>query len=89
MERRRNPESEMTNKELEEIENAAEDNQKAAQAKKIKEKFRQTVANTKVPVLLIFLGRMSIKASKDFIACSSEVFHQGVTVVLNYSRLGK
>ena len=50
MERRRNPGSEITNKELEEIENAAEDNQKTARAKKSEEKTRQTVANTKVPV---------------------------------------
>ena len=40
MEGRRNPESGITNKELEEIENAAEDNQKVAQAKKSKEKIR-------------------------------------------------
>jgi len=50
MDRRRNPESEITSKELKEIENAAKDNQKAARAKKSKEKFRQTIANTKVPV---------------------------------------
>ena len=50
MERRRNPETETTNKELEEIENTAKDNQKASRAKKSEEKFRQTVANTKVPV---------------------------------------
>ena len=31
-------------------------------------------------MLLIFLGEMSIKASKDFSTCSSEVVHRGVTV---------
>ena len=50
MDRRRNPESEVTNKELEEIENAAKDNQTTARAKKSKGKIRQTVANTNVPV---------------------------------------
>ena len=49
MERRRSPESEIKNKELEEIDDAAEENQKAARARKIEEKFGQTVANTKVP----------------------------------------
>ena len=50
MARRRNPESEITNKELEEIENAAEDNKKAARNRKEEEQIRQTVSNTKVPV---------------------------------------
>ena len=50
MDRRRNPESEITNKDLEEIENAAEDNHKAGRAKKSEARFRQTVANIKVPV---------------------------------------
>ena len=50
MARRRNPESEITNKELEEIENAAKDIQKAARGYKKAEKIRQTVSNTRVPV---------------------------------------
>ena len=50
MARRRNPESEITNKELKEIENAAEDNQKAAREYKKAEKIRQTVSNTRVLV---------------------------------------
>ena len=50
MARRRNPESEITNKELEEMENAAEDNQKAARKYKEAEKIRQTLSNTRVPV---------------------------------------
>ena len=50
MERRRNSESGITNKELEEVKNATKDNPKAAQVKKSEEKIRQTVANTKVPV---------------------------------------
>ena len=49
-ERRGNPGSEVTNKELEEIENSAKDNHKETRAKKSEEKIRQTVANTKVPV---------------------------------------
>ena len=49
MARRRNQESEITNKELKEIENAAEDNKKAARNHKKEEKIRQTVSNTKVP----------------------------------------
>ena len=50
MARRRNPESEITNKGLEEIENAAEDNKQAVRNRKKEEKIRQTVSNTKVPV---------------------------------------
>ena len=50
MERRRNPDSEITNEELEEIENLAEDNHKATRAKKSEEKIRKAVANTKVTV---------------------------------------
>ena len=61
MERRRNPGSEITNKELEEIENAAEDNQKTARAKKSEEKTRQTVANTKVPVY----GNLRVEVKDD------------------------
>ena len=40
MTRRRNPESKITNKELEEIENAAEDNKKAARNRRKEEQIR-------------------------------------------------
>ena len=50
MARRRNPEAEITNKELNEIENAAEDNRKAARGHNEAGKIRQTVSNTRVPV---------------------------------------
>jgi len=50
MNRRKTPESEITNKELEEITNASEDQQTAAKGERKKIVYQTTVANTKVPI---------------------------------------
>ena len=50
MNKKRNPQTEITNKELEEIDNEGEDMNKTAKLKQQQAAFKQTVANTKVPV---------------------------------------
>ena len=50
MNKRKNPESEITNNKLKEIKNANEDQQKSAWVEENQTAIRQTIINTKVPL---------------------------------------